>query len=128
MNNWNSGKVTFNGNLAFKHKEESYCAEVSATANWYHQPCVMYFKDGSGQPEYDEFEIDELTVTSLYNEDAQRDCFQDYTNDEVFKEAIEYDINDALYEMDSDKWSGGDDYDYEAEEEYYESLREREND
>ena len=115
MANWNSGKVTYKGNITFKHNNESYYAEVSATANWYHQPCVMYFKDGSGQPEMDEFEIDELEVTSLYNEDAETDCFADYESDEKYKDSIDEDITDALYDMDSDKWSGGEpDYpDYE---------------
>ena len=112
------GKVTYNGTITFKHNNESYSAEVSATANWYHQPCVMYFKDGSGQPEYDEFEIDELEVTSLYNEDTETDCLADYEADEKYKDSIDEDITDALYDMDSDEWSGSEEPDY--EEDYYE--------
>ena len=102
MNNWNSGKVTFNGNLTFKHNEESYCAEVSATANWYHQPCVMYFKDGTGQPEDDDFEITSLEVESLRNEDTDKDCMEKYNSDENYKEEIDEAISDVLYE--SDEW------------------------
>lgn len=126
MKTYNSGKVTYKGTLVFKHNNESYYADVYATADWYHQPCVMYFKDGSGQPEMDDFEIDELEVTSLYNEDTKTDCFADYTADENFKESIDEAITDALYDLDTDKWSGNDDYDYEAEEEYYDSLRDKE--
>ena len=108
---WNNKKVTYKGAVIFKYNDESYCAEVSASADWYHQDCVMYFKDGSGQPEMDDFEIDTFEVSSLINEDTQTDCFPKYNQDADFRTSIDDEINDALIDMDGDKWEGdSDDY------------------
>ena len=126
MKTYSTKKITFNGTLVFVSSGVSYEAEVYATANYYYQPCVMYFKDGSGQPEDEELEIDDYEIKSLRNEDSDTDCLEKYNNDEFFKKQIDEDLTDALIDMDSDKWCGEDDLDYDAEEDYYEELaRER---
>lgn len=121
-----SKTLTYNGSVNFKTGGEYYEAEVLATAYYYHQPCVMYFKDGSGQPEYDEFEIDELEVVKLQleGEDGYVDVTDKYNSDKAFKDDIDEAIEEYLNEMDWDEWHSDEyDYDYEAEQDYYDSLR-----
>ena len=116
MQRFSEGENTFNGTVVFKYNDESYEAKVNAKANYYYQPCVMYFKDGTGQPEDDELEIESLEVESLRNEDTDTDCMEKYNSDENYKEEIDEAISDVLYE--SDEWKGKDEPDY--EEDYYE--------
>ena len=121
MQRFSAGENTFNGTVVFKYNDESYEAKVNAKAKYYYQPCVMYFKDGTGQPEDDELEIESLEVESLRNEDTDTDCMEKYNSDENYKEEIDEAISDVLYE--SDEWKGKEEPEY--DEDYYE---EEEND
>ena len=105
MRLFSTSDLSFNGILVFVYNGESYEAKVIAKANYYYQPCVMYFKDGSGQPEDDDLEVDSFEVASLRNEDTDTDCFERYNQDKVFRDEIDEAISDELYEMDWDKWS-----------------------
>ena len=116
MQRFSKGENTFNGTVVFKYNDESYEAKVNAKANYYYQPCVMYFKDGTGQPEDDELEIESLEVESLRNEDTNTDCMEKYNSDENYKEEIDEAISDVLYE--SDKGKGKEEPEY--DEDYYE--------
>lgn len=91
-----SGKCSYSGSVSFKFNDESYEAEVNAVADYYYQPCVMYFKDGTGQPEDSDFEIDELEIKSLYNEDTDTECMSRFNSDEDFKEQIEDAVREEL--------------------------------
>ena len=104
---------TFNGTVVFMYNNESYEATVYAKAKYYYQPCIMYFKDGTGQPEDDELEIESLEIISLRNEDTDTDWMDKYNNDKDYREEIEEAIADELYN--SDEWENAV---YEYEEDY----------
>ena len=73
----------------------------------------LYFKDGTGQPEDDELEIESLEIISLRNEDTDTDWMDKYNNDKDYREEIEEAIADELYN--SDEWENAV---YEYEEDY----------
>ena len=39
---------------------KDYSVSVKVTADYWYQPCVMYFKDGSGQPEDEGWDVEEV--------------------------------------------------------------------
>lgn len=82
--------VTFN--------EREFEVYVNAKGNHYHEPCVMYFKDGSGQPEYDEFEVDDFEIERVYEPAKEKDTTE-FEGNKDFEEAV----SDALY----DEWERG---------------------
>ena len=104
MRKYTNTKLHYNGKITFVFENTSYCASVRAEANYYYQPCVMYFKDGSGQPEDEEFEINSLEIESLIDEELGVDLITRFNTDEEFKSKFEDEIYDVLYEMDWEKW------------------------
>ena len=82
-----------NKNLKLTVDGKEYTVDVSATAEYYYQPCVMYFKDGTGQPEIEELEINEWSAT-WYDSDGNE--VYDVTG------RMEDELNEFLY--DSDEW------------------------
>lgn len=55
--------VTYHGTWS----DETFDVEFTATGNYWYQPCVMYFKDGTGQPEDWDVEDIEVTIESIVN-------------------------------------------------------------
>lgn len=91
--------VTFN--------DREFEVHVNATGNHYHEDEVRYFKDGSGQPAYDEFEIDDFEIERVYEPATEKDTTE-FEGNADFEEAV----SNALYdewENGSDSWSYPDD-------------------
>lgn len=99
-----SSKLTFNKQVSFYFGELLLKADVRAEANYYYEPCVMYFKDGTGQPEYEEFDIDTVEVSNLISEEG--DLQKQYEADKDFRNSIDEAIIDYLNEnYDNEDWS-----------------------
>lgn len=108
-------KVYYEGPVTFKLNGETYIAEVKAVADYWYQPCVMYFKDGSGQPEDWEYEINELKILSL--EDTNGIPYiETYNTNKDFKDDVDEAVSDELMEM--SEWEFPEDYEPEPPEEY----------
>ena len=57
-------KITYeNKDLQLPINGKIYHVDVKATANYWYQPCVMYFSDGSGQPEDEDWDVEEIIAT-----------------------------------------------------------------
>lgn len=98
-------RITYNGTVCFKYNGNDYEAEVRAGADYFYQPCVMYFKDGTGQPEDSDLTVEELTVETLLNVDTDEDMIKKYENDKAFRDCIDEIIDNQLLEMDMDEWT-----------------------
>jgi len=61
--NKKSSTATYSGTWSNK----TYEVEFTATGNYWYQPCIMYFKDGTGQPEDWDVEDIEVTIKSIRN-------------------------------------------------------------
>lgn len=113
MRTYRSGKAAFKGTVNFRLIDDYYQANVYATASSYYQPCIPYFKDGTGQPEESSFDLDEMEVAELCLEGDNMeytDVTEKYDTDAAFKDAIEEAIWDAI-EYD-ERWEYENDYDY----------------
>lgn len=98
-------RITYNGTVCFKYNGNDYEAEVWAGADYFYQPCVMYFKDGTGQPEDSDLTVEELTVETLLNVDTDEDMIKKYESDKAFRDCIDEIIDNQLLEMDMDEWT-----------------------
>lgn len=96
-------KLHYEGTVTFNYNDKQYVAQVAAKADYFYQHAVFYYKDGSGQPEDEDLEIDTVSVISL-NRDWEK-----YNKDAEFKSIIDELIDDELYMMDYDRWSGYED-------------------
>ena len=85
------GNSYYNGNLDIEVDSVKYNVHVKATAYEYHDTGTMYFRDGSGEPPSDEFEIEELSFIAY-----------DSTGNEVYdkniQDSIESVLEDYLYD------------------------------
>ena len=97
-------KTYYEGPVTFKLNGETYIAEVKAVTDYWYQPCIMYFKDGSGQPEDWEYEIDELEILSLKDTNGipYIETYNDTANKD-FKDNVDEAVSDELVEM--SKWN-----------------------
>ena len=87
-------KITYeNDDLHFEIGGIDYRADVKATADYWYQPCVMYFKDGSGQPEDEGWEVEDFDVI----------WYKDNVEIEPTDEMIVA-LEDYLYELDLSEW------------------------
>ena len=111
-------RCSYNGTVSFKFNEKDYEADVFATADYSHEPCVMYFKDGTGQPESDDFELNDVEVSKLRCVDTDENLTEKYDTDKDFKNDVDELIDDVLYDMDYDEWSYPEEPDYEPEFDY----------
>ena len=79
-----------------------FSVDVKATADYWYQPCVMYFKDGSGQPEDEGWEVEDIKATWSLNNgiveptDGMQRALEEYIADLdlsewIFPEEPEYD-------------------------------------
>ncbi len=100
-------KVYYNGvkqfkiNANYKDAEREFEVKIdSATANYCYQPCVMYFADGTGQPEYEELDDIEFEIEYIDTDDEDFDGIDLnnlYDTDKEFKETIDEAVSDYLY-------------------------------
>jgi hypothetical protein len=105
-----SSTVTYSGTWS----DETFKVEFTATGNYWYQPCVMYFADGTGQPEDWDVEDIEVTIKSIKNKATG------ITVTELFPteiEDIKEKIADACYEGEYEMNFPEDPYDYYEEEE-----------
>ena len=90
----------------------------SATADVQYQPCVMYFADGSGQPEDWDFDNYDFTVEDIDTNDEYFDGIDLnnlYDTDKEFKKLIDDSVMDYLVDSAVDDWDYADEDDYEWE-------------
>ena len=91
--------IHYNGPLKIEVNGKKYQVEVEAKGTCYYQPCVMYFKDGSGQPEDWDYETDEFKVIELIDWDTEEDMLFAYNSDPDFKGDVDDAIYDELYDV-----------------------------
>ena len=53
-----------------KWSNETFEVEFTAMGKYWYQPCVMYFKDGTGQPEDWDVEDIEVVIKSIKNKET----------------------------------------------------------
>jgi len=70
-----------------------YTVNVHATGSYSYQPCVMYFKDGTGQPEDWDWEVEDIEAKWFLNGN------QVEPTDEMTGE-----LEDYMYDLDLDEW------------------------
>lgn len=92
-------KVTFNDFVLVNYKERELEVHCIATGYDTHENEVLYFADGSGQPAYDEFEVDDFEITKVIENGKE---VTDYDKDEL--EELVYDTLYEESENGSEKW------------------------
>lgn len=114
-----SDKVYYNGTWTF----ENFTVEFTAIGNYWYQPCVMYFADGTGQPEDWDVEDIEVTIKSIKNLETGHTLTSEVEFNYNFSfekiEDIKEKIADACYEGEYEMNFPEDPYDepdYEEEE------------
>ena len=103
--------LTYKGPIDFTFEGKKLTATVDAVAYYYYQPCVMYFKDGSGQPEYSELEVDEVKILRVVDEDKNEVPYVDDMEECIYDELQDFD--DWVYPPDPEEMY--DPYDREEE-------------
>ena len=78
-----------------KWSNETFEVEFTAMGKYWYQPCVYYFKDGTGQPEDWDVEDIEVTIKSIKNKETGI-AVTELSSDDV--EDIKEKIADACYE------------------------------
>ena len=91
--------LTWKGFYTYTIEDEEFEVEFKAIGTHWHQPAVMYYKDGSGSPEEDETEVTEVTIESVTLNGIVLDE-SDFTPWQIddMKEKIEDAIYDGEYE------------------------------
>ena len=96
-------KLSFDGFVIVNFENKCFEVDVKGVGNYFYQPCVMYFKDGSGQPEDEDFEIDNFEISEIRNTDKNEVVTDLYINNKDFEEAV----SDALYDAyENGEWTG----------------------
>lgn len=89
-----SVNVKWHGIYTFGIRDKTYEVEFSAKGTNWHQPAVFYYKDGSGSPEEDEDDVNEVTIESvIYN---GVDIVNDISDEMI--EKLKEDITDKIYD------------------------------
>ena len=104
--------VTWHNFYTFGIREKTYEVEFSAKGTHWHQPAVFYYKDGSGSPEEDEIDVDEVTIESVVFNGS--DITSDLSPELI--EKLKEDITDKIYDGDYEPEYPDEPYDYEPEE------------
>ena len=84
-----------------------YHITVNATADYYYQPCIMYFSDGSGQPEDEGWDIEEICATWRLDDKI-------IEPDEDLTELLE----DYIADLDLSEWQFPEEPEYDEPEDY----------
>ncbi|MBR4396766.1 MAG: hypothetical protein IKS93_02815 [Methanobrevibacter sp.] len=111
-----STKVSYsNKNLKLTLDDRNYRIEVEAVADYWYQPCVMYFADGTGQPEDEDWEIQDVQST-WYELDEHGNEIQITPDEDMLEDLEDWLYENAEWEFPEDPY---DDYepDYEDDEE-----------
>ena len=89
-----------NDEIEFEIQGKLYYADVEAECEYTYEPCVMYYKDGSGDPGCEELEVT----------DVWADWTDENGNAVEQTEEMESALNDYLNKLDYDKWHLSDNY------------------
>ena len=107
-------KVSYsNKNLNLTLDDRNYRIEVEAVADYWYQPCVMYFKDGTGQPEDEDWEIQDVqstwyeidrkgNETLITPDDDMLECLEDWIYENAEWEFPEDPYDEPDYEYDEE--------------------------
>ena len=117
-------RLTYCGSVCFNYEGNDYEAKVRAEADYWYQPCVMYFRDGTGQPEDSDLTIEELEVEELLNCDTDEDMIKKYDSDKDFRDCIDEAIDNVLMEMSMDEWNFPEEKDGEDVDDYLDRMDE----
>ena len=91
-------KLTYESDdFSFEVNGDQYTCEVKAEAEYFYEPMVMYYKDGTGHPGSEELEIEELEIKNVKDIDG---------NIVSLTDEMEGAVNDKLYDMDLVNWNG----------------------
>lgn len=108
-------KVSYTGNVRLTLDDKEYIIDVKATANYWYQPMVMYFSDGSGQPEDEDYEIDSVDST-WYEVDEYGNETQITPDEDMLEDLEDWLYENAEWEFPEDEDCYGDPPEYEPEE------------
>jgi len=97
-------KKVYEGMLTVVIDDVEYEGEVFAKGTYFYQPCVMYFRDGTGQLEDEDFNVDDFQVETLFNNETGENVLEKYKNDTAFKEKVDTAMQDALNELEGGEW------------------------
>lgn len=105
-------EVKWHDFFTYQIRDKEYEVEFLARGSHWHQPAVLYYKDGSGSPEEDEIDVDEVTIESVIydGEDIVNNLSQKLI------EKLEEEITDKIYDGDYEPIYPPDPEDYEPEE------------
>lgn len=91
-------KLTYESDdFNFEVDGDQYICEVTAEAEYFYEPMVMYYKDGTGHPGSEELEIEELEIKNVKDIDG---------NIVSLTDKMEEAVNDKLCDMDLVDWNG----------------------
>jgi len=108
-------KVSYSGNVRLTLDNKEYIIDVKAIADYWYQPCVMYFSDGSGQPEDWDYEIENVDST-WYELDENGNKAQITPTEDMLEDLEDWLYENAEWEFPEDPYD--DPPEYEPEEEW----------
>ena len=93
-------KITFSDkNITLDTFDKRYRVEVEATANYWRQPCRMYYPDGSGEPEDEDYEIENLQ-SKWFEIDGSGNEKEITPTEEMIDDLYDY----LYYSVELDEW------------------------
>ena len=92
-------ELTFNSFVFVNYKGRELEVHCIAKGEYWYQPCVMYFKDGSGQPEDEDFEIEKFDIEKVVE---NGEVVTDYDTDELLELVEEQLFNE--WENGTENW------------------------
>ena len=96
-------KISYTGNVKLTFDNKEYSVDVKATADYWYQPMVMYFSDGSGQPEDWDYEIDSIDCT-WYELGKEGNKTQIIPNEDMLEDLEEWLYENAEWEFPEDEY------------------------
>lgn len=109
-------KVTYsNNNLKLRLDGITYRIKVEVVADYWYQPMVMYFSDGSGQPEDWDYEIDKVDST-WYEIDEEGNETRIIPDEDMLEDLEDWLYDNAEWEFPENDDMYGDPPEYEPEE------------
>lgn len=114
MNRSTTTYLSFDNFVMVNFNGEDFEVKVQAKGRYYYQPCVMYFSDGTGQPEDEDFEVEKFEIVKVLDFITKEEV-KELEDNEDFKELVEEALYDA-WEKGTEEWEFPEEPDYEPQE------------
>lgn len=99
MMKYTKNKLTFESFVLVNYNDRELEVHCIAKGEYYYQPCVMYFKDGTGQPEDEDFTVENIEICRVFENGEE---VTNYDTDELLELVDEQLYNE--WENGSDLW------------------------